>query len=117
MSYQMCDRVGDPTLPLEAEVAITGSHRDSRVHGRPYPRTVHVELLLANSVGDPAIDLDDRRAQDVSIEGVRAIEIADRDDHVIEAHNRTIRASGGTGIGNSRSVGRVVEATKRRRSP
>jgi hypothetical protein len=47
---------------------------------------VHVQLLLANSVGDSPVDLYDLRSEDVAIEDVRPLEIADRDDNVVQAH-------------------------------
>jgi len=70
--------------------------------------TVHVELLTADSVGDPPVDLHDISAEHVSVEAVRTLEVADRDDDVVQAHARTIRARGETDSRNSRGVERVV---------
>jgi hypothetical protein len=69
---------------------------------------MHVELLTADSVGDTPVKLDDLRAEHVLIEGVRTLEVADRDDDVVQAHARTIRASGEPDTRNSRGTGRVV---------
>jgi len=104
----MRDRRGNRAVPLEAEVAVPWSDRSARDHRRPHARTVHVELLGADSVGDSAIDLHDLGAQDVAIEGIRTLELGDRDHDVVETHARTIRASGETDTGNSRGLERVV---------
>jgi hypothetical protein len=49
---------------------------------------VHVELLLAESVGDSPVDPNDVRTEDVAIEGVRTFEIGHRDYDVVQAHGR-----------------------------
>jgi len=85
------DRPSDGAVPLEAKVAVTGSYRNSRDHRGPDARTVHVQLLPADSVGDSPIDLYDLRAEDVAIERVRTFEIAHRDDDVVQSHGGTIR--------------------------
>jgi len=98
----MLDRFLDGAGPFKAEVAVTGSDRNPREHRRPRSGTVYVELLLANSVGDSPVDLDDLRSEDIAVEGVRASEIADRDDDVIQPHARTIEASVRIDTGNNR---------------
>ena len=69
---------------------------------------MYVELLLANSVGDSPVDRDDLCAEDVAVEGVRAFEIADRDDDVIQPHARTIEASVRIDTGNNRGPERAM---------
>src|SRR6266705_3269570 len=94
MRREVRDGLTDRAVPLEAEVTISGSHRDPRDHRRVDSRTVHVELLLANSVGDSPADLNDLRPKHLAIEGVRTFEIADRDHDMVQAHARTIRVAG-----------------------
>jgi len=89
--FEVGDRPSDRAVPLEAEVAVAGSHRNSRDHRGPDARTVHIQLLPADSVGDSSIDLYDLRAEDVAIERVRTFEIAHRDDYVVQLHRGTIR--------------------------
>ena len=108
MGFEVRDRLTDRAVPLETEVAVTGGYRYARDHRWPYARTVHVELLTADSVGDPPVDLHDISAEHVSVEAVRTLEVADRDDDVVQAHARTIRARGETDSRNSRGVERVV---------
>src|SRR5438552_17421377 len=92
VGFEVRYRLSDRAVPFEAEVAVTGGHRNTRDHRRPHARTVHVELLTADSVGDSPVDLDDIRAEYVSVESARTLEVADRDDDVVQAHARTIRA-------------------------
>ena len=87
----MGDRPSDGAVPFEAEVAVTGSHWNSRDHRGLHARTVHIQLLPAESVGDSPIDLYDLRAEDVAVEPVRTFEIAHRDDDVVQSHGGTIR--------------------------
>ena len=47
---------------------------------------MHIELLLADAVGEALIDLYDLDTEHVSIESVRADEIAHRDHDVVELH-------------------------------
>jgi len=108
MGFEVRDRLTDRAVPLETEVAVTGGYRYARDHRWPYARTVHVELLTADSVGDPPVDLEDISAEHVSVEVVRTLEVADRDDDVVQAPARTIRARGETDSRNSRGVERVV---------
>jgi hypothetical protein len=91
VGFKVRGRQFDRTVPLEAEVAIAGDDGDARDHRRPHSRTVHVQLQLANSVGDSSVDLDDLRTEDVAIKGGRAFEVGDRDHDVVQAHARTIR--------------------------
>src|SRR5438552_10588155 len=108
VGFEVRDCPRDRAVPLETEVAVTGGHRNTRDHRWPHAWTVHVELLTTDSVGDSPVDLDDISAEHVSIEGVRTLEVADRDDDVVKAHARTIRASGETDSRNRRGVERVV---------
>ena len=63
-----------------------------------------VQLLPTNAVSDPPVDFDDLRTEDISIEPVRTLEIAHRDDDVVQAHILTIGASGCINTGNGYGV-------------
>src|SRR2546421_5935181 len=82
--FEVRDGPSDRPVPLEAEVAVTGGHGNPSDHRGSYPWTMHIQLVLANSVGDSPVDQDDLHAEDIAIEGVRTFEIAHRDDDVIQ---------------------------------
>ena len=82
-------KVGDGCLdrasPDEAQVGIPRTHplpRDRERHGA---RAVDVQLLRAESVREAAlVELDELGAEDVAVEGVRALPLGDGDDDVVE---------------------------------
>src|SRR5438093_9840129 len=82
--------------------------RDPRDHRGPRARTVHVQLLATDAVGNTTVDFDDLSAEHVAVEGVRTFEIADRDNDVVQSHPRTIRARGGLDTRNRFEMERVV---------
>ena len=93
MRFEVLERRVDRAVPLEAEVAVSGSDRYPRDHRRPRSGSVNVQLLAADPIGHAPVDLDDLGTENISVERVRSLEIADRNDDVVEAHVRTIEAS------------------------
>jgi hypothetical protein len=100
----MRDGLDYRAVPLEAEIAVARDDRDARDHCRPNSRTVHVQLLIANPVGNSPVKLDDLGTEDVPVKGVGTFEIGDSDHDVVQAHARTIRASGRTDTRHERGV-------------
>src|SRR3989442_1091293 len=86
VAVQVFDRAGDRAVPFEAQVAVPRRHRHTRDHRWTNARAMHIELLLADAVSEAPIDLYDLDTEHVSIESVRADEVAHRDHDVVEFH-------------------------------
>src|SRR5512132_2001618 len=89
---EVLDRGLEGARPDEAEIAVAGLNWQSCVQALE-ARPVDVEVPLAEDVmGERFIALDDFGAEDVAVEGVRAVPVGDRDDAVIEcqAHAETL---------------------------
>ena len=81
----MPDRRLGRAVPDEAQVAVARPHRVGRPWVRLAPRTVNVQLLFAEPVGEaPLVELDQLGTEDVAIETVRPLPVADGDDAVVE---------------------------------
>src|SRR5258708_6588552 len=101
VALEMRDRFGDRSRPLEAEVAVPGRDGDPRDGRRRDAGRVRVQLLLADAVEGAAVPRDDLGSDDVAGERVRPAPVADRDDHVIELHRRSVCRSW-LGLGGGR---------------
>ena len=77
----------DPAGPDEAEIAVPRPHAPARNRVRLRARPVDVQLLHAEPVRVAAlVELDELGAQNVAVEGVRALPVGDGDDDVVEAN-------------------------------
>ena len=90
MLHGLLDRAG----PDEAEVGVPGTHRLGRDQAADIRvGAVDVQPLVAEGIGKPAVlERDDLGAEDVAVEGVRAIPVADRDDDVVEREPQSSRS-------------------------
>ena len=84
--YRLLDRA----VPDEAQVAVPGPDAIARhglgVHARP----VHVELLGAEAIRPARPALDQLGADHIAVERVRALQVRDRDDAVVERDHTEI---------------------------
>lgn len=97
MATKMSQHLLGRAWPYEAQVAAAGRYRRAG-HQRPdiQTRPMHVELLIAKSVGDASVRMaNDLRSQHISIERRRPLPVAYRDHAVIKldpclSHDRTV---------------------------
>ncbi len=90
MLHGFLDRAG----PDEAEVGVSGTHRLGRDQAADVGvGAVDVQALVAEGVGEPAgPDRHDLGAEDIAVEGVRALPVAYRDDDVVEPDAQVSRS-------------------------
>lgn len=82
---EVLDRVLDRARPDKADVAVSRPHALARDGIWLGAGTVDVQLLRAEAVREAAlVELDELGAEDVAVEGVRALPVGDGDDDVVE---------------------------------
>src|SRR6185437_901274 len=91
VGLQMRDRISDWSLPFEAEIAVAGLHRQPRHFRRLDAGTVHVELLVAETIGPAGWPLHQFRAHHLGIKPVRPLPLRDVNDAMIEFDGRHAR--------------------------
>src|SRR5215475_2609697 len=80
----MRDSAFDRPLPFEAEIAIARRHRQARNLCRLHAGSVHIELLVAETIGPTSRPLHQFGTHDFAVELVRSDPVADMDDAVVE---------------------------------
>jgi hypothetical protein len=90
-AFQVPQRVRDRPVPLEAEVAVAGSHRQPRHLGRRHAWSVYVKLPVAEAISEAHRARDQLCTQDAGVERIRALPVGDMDDAMIERHGQRHR--------------------------
>src|SRR5215510_9478973 len=73
MFFEVRNRAFDGPLPLEAEIAIAGLHRQPGNFRGLHAGPVHIELLVAETIGPAGRPLDEFSAHDLAVELVRTL--------------------------------------------
>src|SRR5690348_14974207 len=81
----MRDGLPDRAVPLETEIAVAGLHGEPGHFRRLHARPVHVELAVAEPVGEADGPRDELGAHYFDVKFVRARPVRDVDDAMIEA--------------------------------
>src|SRR6516162_10258070 len=79
------DRVGNGSIPFEAQIAVPRLDRQARHFGRMHAWSMQIELRRAEAVCPSLPAANEFGAQHVAIEGVRALPVGDMHDAVIES--------------------------------
>src|SRR5215472_14495136 len=89
VTRKMCNGIADRALPFEADVAIAGLHRKARHDHPAHARSMKIELGIAEPISKKFPARHHLGADDVAIEGIRALPIGDVDDAVVKFNRQT----------------------------
>src|SRR5262245_27018275 len=84
MCFEMRDCAFDRALPFETQIAVARLYRQPRDLSRLHPRSVHIELFVAKSIGPADRPADQLRAHHLAVEPVGPVPIGDMNDAMIE---------------------------------
>src|ERR1700730_18420439 len=79
MALEMIDRVGDRPLPLEADVAVPGLHRQARHDHAAHAGPMEIELGIAEPIGIEGTAWHHFGADHIAVERVGALPIGHMD--------------------------------------